>query len=46
MTAISDVVRQVETAMNDPLCPPDPEEREVLATILSRMNAGIPSDVY
>ena len=43
MTNIGDVIRQVETAMNDTLYPPTSHEREVYHKILSSMYVG-PSD--
>jgi hypothetical protein len=46
VTNIGDVVRQVETALNDPWCPPTPEEKEVLTTILSKAYTGTLSKVY
>lgn len=46
MTNIGDVIRQAETALNDPCCPPTLEEKEVIATILSRAYTGTLSKVY
>jgi hypothetical protein len=40
MTNICDVVRQVETALNDPCYPPTPEEKEILNTILYKVYTG------
>jgi len=46
VTTIGDVIRQAETAMNDPRYPPTLEEKEVLALILSRAYTGTLSKVY
>jgi hypothetical protein len=40
MTHVGDVIRQVETALNDTCCPPTPEEKEILNTILYRISIG------
>jgi hypothetical protein len=36
MTSVGDVIRQVETALNDTQYPPTLEQREILTTILYR----------
>ncbi|HVN73377.1 MAG TPA: hypothetical protein VMT44_02150 [Methanoregula sp.] len=40
MTNLGDVIRQVETALNDSLCPPTSHEREVYHRILSSVYIG------
>ncbi|HUH78687.1 MAG TPA: hypothetical protein VLY83_02190 [Methanoregula sp.] len=40
MTNLGDVIRQVETALNDTLCPPTAQERETYHRILSSVYIG------
>lgn len=40
MTNLGDVVRQVEAALCDPCCPPNPHEREVYVRILHMVCTG------
>jgi hypothetical protein len=40
MTNVADVIRQVETALNDTRCPPTLEEKEILNTILYKVSIG------
>lgn len=40
MTNIGDVMRQVETALNDHYCPPTLEEKETLNNILYKVYTG------
>jgi hypothetical protein len=42
MTNAGDIIRQVETALNDTRNPPTPEEKEILTTILYKVYAGMP----
>ncbi len=41
MTNLSDVVRQVETALCDPLYPPTTQEREAYVRILLQVCIGV-----
>lgn len=40
MTDRIDVIRQVETALNDTHYPPTPEQKKILTTILQRVVLG------
>lgn len=40
MTSTTDVIRQVETVLNDTCCPPTLEEKEILNMILYQVSAG------
>jgi len=40
MTSKKDIIRQVETALNDPRSPLTPEEKERYTTILHRIKDG------
>jgi hypothetical protein len=42
MTNAGDVIRQVETALNDTRNPPTPEEKEILTALLYKVYAGSP----
>lgn len=40
MTNVGDLMRQIETTLNDPYCPPTPDERETLDRILYKVYSG------
>ncbi len=40
MTTTDDVIRQIETALNDTHYPPTPKQKEILTTILRKVNPG------